>query len=74
MIWEKVYRTDSISRATIIAGVLNENNIPCNVLDKKDSSYVFLGHVDLMVPNNLMKEAEALIATLDLQENHTNEN
>jgi hypothetical protein len=74
MIWKKVYRTDNLSRASIIVGVLNENNIPSSVMDKKDSSYVFLGHIDVMVPEHLIKEAEALIATLDLTEASPNEN
>ncbi len=73
MNWKKVYRTDNLSRASIIAGLLMENNIPSNVLDKKDSSYVFLGHVDVMVPEDLMQAAEALITKLDLEENLTNE-
>ena len=74
MNWKKVFRTDSLSRALIVAGLLNENNIPSNVMDKKDSSYVFLGYVDILVPENLIQEAEALVAKLDLEENLTNEN
>jgi hypothetical protein len=47
-------------------GLLNENDIPAKTLNKQDSSYVFLGEVEVYVPADLFEQAVALIAKLNL--------
>ena len=47
-------------------GILNENEIPAQSMNKKDSSYVFLGEVEIYVPADKYKVSMALINTLEL--------
>ena len=47
--WYKIYTTDSYAEANIIKGMLEENNIKAMLLNKQDSSYLFLGEIELYV-------------------------
>ena len=62
--WVKIYSTNQIQQPEIIKSILEENNIPCTTIDKKDSSYIF-GEIEIYVPEenvavaiNLLKEHE----------------
>ena len=41
--WKKVFSSQQLTMAYMVMGILNENDIPAKSMDKKDSSYVFLG-------------------------------
>lgn len=47
--WKKVFSSSQLALASMVAGILTEQNIPTNVLNKMDSSYVFLGEVEVYV-------------------------
>lgn len=47
--WYKIYSTDSYAEASIIKGMLEENSIKAIMLNKQDSSYLFLGEIELYV-------------------------
>jgi putative signal transducing protein len=47
--WYKIYTTDSYPEANIIKGMLEENSIKAILLNKQDSSYLFLGEIELYV-------------------------
>jgi hypothetical protein len=47
--WCKIYTTDSYAEANIIKGMLEENSIQAILLNKQDSSYLFLGEIELYV-------------------------
>ena len=47
--WKKVFSSSQLALASMVAGILNEQNIQTNVLNKIDSSYVFLGEVEVYV-------------------------
>jgi hypothetical protein len=47
--WYKIYTTDSYAEANIIKGMLEENSIQAILLNKQDSSYLFLGEIELYV-------------------------
>ena len=47
--WYKIYTTDSYTEANIIKGMLEENSIKAILLNKQDSSYLFLGEIELYV-------------------------
>lgn len=49
-IWKKVFSSSQLALASMVAGILTEQNIQTNVLNKIDSSYVFLGEVEVYVP------------------------
>jgi hypothetical protein len=48
----------------MVMGILNENEIPAKTLNKQDSSYVFLGEVEVYVPLDMYEKAQALISTI----------
>lgn len=64
--WKKVFSSSALAQSSIVMGLLNENDIPAKTLNKQDSSYVFLGEVEVYVPTAYFEKAEALINTLDL--------
>lgn len=47
--WKKVFSSSQLALASMVAGILNEQNIQTNVLNKIDSSYVFIGEVEVYV-------------------------
>lgn len=64
--WKKVFSSQQLALASMVVGILNENNIPAKSMNKKDSSYVFLGEVDVYVPANLYEASIQLINTIEL--------
>jgi len=59
--WKKVYSSSQLSVASIIVGLLREQDIQANVLNKIDSSYVFLGEVEVYVPANDYEKALTIV-------------
>lgn len=59
--WVKVYSSAQLTTASMIAGILSENEIPVNLVNKQDSSYVFLGEVEVYVPLAFEAAAKSLI-------------
>ena len=59
--WFKVYATTNRAEASMIKGLLEENNIPVFVMNKQDSSYLNFGEVEVYVPQNLKDIAQNLI-------------
>jgi hypothetical protein len=47
--WKKVFSSSQLAVASMISGILMEKQIQTNVLNKIDSSYVFLGEVEVYV-------------------------
>jgi hypothetical protein len=64
--WKKVFSSQQLAIASMVMGILNENEIPAQSMNKKDSSYVFLGEVEIYVPADKYKVSMALINTLEL--------
>jgi hypothetical protein len=48
--WHIVYKTLQFAEAIIIEGLLLENAIPVQVLNKQDSSYNNFGEIEIYVP------------------------
>jgi hypothetical protein len=61
--WKKVYSNPNLSSATIIASILEENQIPVKVLNRKDSAYVFMGEAEVYVPSEFNDKAISIIDT-----------
>ena len=59
--WEKIYSTRNYPEASIIQGLLEENNIPVQVLNKQDSSYLNFGDIELYVPAHLKITAKQVL-------------
>jgi len=60
--WSKIYTTRNPAEASIIQGMLEENNIPAQVMNKQDSSYLNFGDLELYVPGHLAETAKQLVA------------
>lgn len=58
--WFKLYATTNSAEASIIKGMLEENNIPAFVMNKPDSSYL-IGEVEIYVPHNLKEISQSLL-------------
>lgn len=59
--WEKIFSTRNYAEASIIQGLLAENEIPVQVLNKQDSSYINFGDIELYVPAHLKLTAQQLL-------------
>jgi hypothetical protein len=47
--WKKVFSSSQLAVASMVSGILMEKQIQTNVLNKIDSSYVFIGEVEVYV-------------------------
>ncbi|MDQ3191084.1 MAG: DUF2007 domain-containing protein [Bacteroidota bacterium] len=47
--WIKIYHSSAIHKVELIKAVLAENNIQSVLMNKKDSSYLSFGEVELYV-------------------------
>jgi hypothetical protein len=59
--WFLLRTTLSYAEASIIKGVLEENQIPVQVLNQIDSSYVNFGDIKIYVPAHLQSLSEKLL-------------
>jgi Putative prokaryotic signal transducing protein len=60
--WCLLLRTDKYMDAEILRGLLEENQIPVVVVNKQDSSYVFLGDIEVYVPAHFKELARDLMS------------
>ena len=58
--WYLLRKTTMYTEAAILRGMLEENQIPVMVVNKQDSSYVFLGEIEVYVPVHLKDLARSL--------------
>ena len=54
--WVKIYSTNQIQQPEIIKSILEDAEIPCTTIDKKDSSYIF-GEIEIYVPEENVEAA-----------------
>ena len=47
--WITIYDTDQLYQAEIIKGVLCDNGVEAFILNQKDSSYIMLGTIKVMI-------------------------
>ena len=59
--WIVIYKVSDLVDATIMKGMLEENEIPVQLLNKKDSSYLTFGYIELYVPVTFKELAEGLV-------------
>jgi len=64
--WKKIFSSSQLAASSMVMGILNENEIPAKTLNKQDSSYVFLGEVEVYVPLDMYEKAQALISTIQI--------
>lgn len=59
--WFLLYSTQNFAEASIIKGMLEENEIRVVVLNKQDSSYLSFGEIEVYVPAHLKDIANQLL-------------
>ncbi len=59
--WALLYRTEDFTRASIIKGMLEENNVPVSIINKQDSSYLNFGEIEVYVPGHFKELANTLL-------------
>ena len=60
--WKTLYKTKQYTEAAIVQSMLTEHQIPVQVLNQQDSSYVNFGDICLLVPDNYFTTANELLA------------
>jgi hypothetical protein len=60
--WYLLLRTDKYIDAEILRGRLEENQIPVVLVNKQDSSYIFLGDIEVYVPQQFRELARDLMS------------
>ena len=58
--WQKVYQDNLEHRAEIVKAVLEDNEIPAVVINKKDSAYQ-LGHFEVLVDQDDIMKGKKII-------------
>lgn len=59
--WYLLYATQNSSTASIVQGMLQQNNVPAMVVNKQDSSYVNFGEIEIWVPASSKDLAKQLL-------------
>jgi hypothetical protein len=49
----------------MVTDLLIQNEVPAKLLDRQDSSYVFLGEVEVYVPNEFVDIAQTVLKTIE---------
>ena len=62
----KLYVCSDGVKASLVKGILEEHDIPVSMINKQDSSYVFLGDYELWVPEVFAEEALAVFNEISL--------
>lgn len=55
--WICIYKTNSVFEAEAIVGNLESNGFTAVILNKRDSSYLAFGYVEIHVPEGQQEEA-----------------
>ena len=59
--WHLLFKTRSYTEASIVQGMLEQNQIPVQIMNKQDSSYINFGDIEIFVPTNLKDVAKSLL-------------
>ncbi len=62
----KLYVCSDGVKAALVKGILEEHGIPVSMINKQDSSYIFLGDYELWVPEVFANEALAIFKEIAL--------
>ena len=62
--WKRVYVSNKMHLVEIVKAVFSDNEIPSVVIDKRDSSYISVGDIEVYVA-----EENALLARVIIEQN-----
>ncbi len=64
--WKCIYFSNQLHKIEIVRSVLNDNDIKSVVIDKRDSSYVMVGDIEVYVSSEDVILAKIIIEQNDL--------
>lgn len=64
--WIKIYANNNLATAMMVNDLLIQNEVPAKLLDRKDSSYVFLGEIEIYVPREFLSIAQSILKSIEL--------
>lgn len=62
--WKKIFSHPQLAYVTMVAGLFEEQGIPVKLLNKQDTSYVFLGEVELYTPAEFEEKALSFLVEI----------
>lgn len=62
--WKCIYFSNQIHKIEIVRAVLHDNNIKSVIVDKRDSSYIMVGDVEVYVSHE-----DAILAKIIIEQN-----
>ena len=68
--WIKIYTSTDPFKIELLKGFLNENNIIAMSINKKDSSYLSFGEIELLVDAKDVMKAKILIKKQEDESNN----
>ncbi len=63
--WVNIYTADTVFKAELVIGILNENGIEAVIFNKQDSAYLF-GDIQVYVHRNSVVLAKRIIENTKL--------
>ena len=65
--WEVIFRSTAAYKAEILKAILEENELPCIVINKQDSSYL-IGEIEVYVKQNDVLIAKQIVNRFEANE------
>lgn len=63
--WQCIYYSNQLHKIEIVRSVLNDHEIKSVIVDKRDSSYIMVGDIEVFVPNE-----DAILAKVIIDQNN----
>lgn len=61
MKWIKIWESAMEMEAILVTELLEGHAIPVQMLNQKDTAYIFLGEIRLLVPEHLVEDARKVL-------------
>ncbi len=59
--WVSVFSSTQLHQVELLKQLLDRENIPCIILNRRDSFYITIGEIDLMVPRDQAVRAKKVV-------------
>jgi hypothetical protein len=59
--WEAIFSSPKLYQVEIMKSLLEDENIPCVIVNKQDSAYIVIGEIELYVKSEDILKAKLII-------------
>jgi len=59
--WEAIFSSPKLYQVEIMKSLLEDENIPCVIVNKQDSAYIVIGEIELYVKSEDILKAKQII-------------